>query len=108
MKNFRKIVIVNIAVILLIIMMIAQNVLAEQLPAERLRPRLVDEADLLTNEQERILLERLDLISENYQTDVVIVTNHSLDGKTSTEFADDFLIIMVMVFIQLVMESYFF
>ena len=37
-------------------------------------PRLVDNADLLSNEEEQSLLAQLDEISERQQCDVVIVT----------------------------------
>lgn len=58
--------------------------------AERLLPRLVDEADLLTDEEEAELLEKLDTVSEERNCDVVVVTTGSLVGKTSTAYADDF------------------
>ncbi len=65
-------------------------VAADTIPAERLLPRLVDNADLLTDTEESNLLGRLDQISETQQCDVVIVTTNSLDGKSSTQYADDF------------------
>lgn len=60
-------------------------------PADsRLSPRLVDDADLLTPDEEADLLKKLDEVSEKHRNDVVIVTVDSLNGKTATEFADDF------------------
>lgn len=53
-------------------------------------PRLVDDADLLTNSEESELLELLDEISERQKVDVVVVTVDSLDGKSPMRFADDF------------------
>lgn len=53
-------------------------------------PLLVDNADLLTDSEERDLNSKLDRISGEQKCDVVIVTVYSLDGKTSTEYADDF------------------
>ena len=53
-------------------------------------PRLVDNADLLSNEEEQSLLAQLDEISERQQCDVVIVTVDSLDGKEVVAYADDF------------------
>lgn len=53
-------------------------------------PRLTDSADLLTSSEEAVLLSKLDEISEKHQADIVIVTVDSLDGKTPTEYADDF------------------
>lgn len=53
-------------------------------------PRLVDQADILTDEEEQKLAGKLDEISERQQLDVDIVTVYSLNGKTSEEYADDF------------------
>lgn len=53
-------------------------------------PRLVDDADLLTNSEESELLELLDEISERQEVDVVVVTVDSLDGESPMAFADDF------------------
>lgn len=58
--------------------------------AEAGMPRLVDEADLLDDVEEEIILERLNEISANENTDVVVVTVDSMNGKTATEYADDF------------------
>lgn len=52
--------------------------------------RLIDEGDLLTEEEEHELTEKLDQISERQQCDVIIVTANSLNGKTATEYADDY------------------
>lgn len=53
-------------------------------------PRLVDEADLLTDSEEATLLAKLDAISERQQADIVVVTMDTLDGATPMDFADDF------------------
>ncbi len=70
------------------------NILQEKgvqpIPQERLLPRLVDNADLLADSEESDLLAKLDEISERQQMDVVVVTINSLEGKTATEYADDF------------------
>ena len=63
---------------------------AAQIPDERLGPRLADQEDLLTTEEQEELLARLDEISERQQCDVVIVTVASIEGKTATEYADDY------------------
>ncbi|HZJ76509.1 MAG TPA: TPM domain-containing protein [Oscillospiraceae bacterium] len=52
--------------------------------------RLVDNADLLTNEEESKLLIKLDEISERQKLDIVIVTINSLEDKSATVYADDF------------------
>ena len=53
-------------------------------------PRLVDQADLLTDAQEAALLSKLDTISANHGMDVVVVTADTLDGKSPMAYADDF------------------
>ena len=63
---------------------------AAQIPDERLGPRLVDKAELLTKEEQEKLLSQLDEISERQKCDVVIVTVASIEGKTATEYADDY------------------
>lgn len=60
------------------------------IPDEAKYGRLVDDAGLLTESQQAQLEEKLDSISQARQMDVVVVTKYSLDGKTSTEYADDF------------------
>lgn len=53
-------------------------------------PRLVDEADLLSDSEESALLSSLDEISERQKMDIVVVTVNSLEGKSAMEYADDF------------------
>ena len=53
-------------------------------------PRLVDNADLLDDEEEALLLGKLDEVSERQQFDVVIVTASTIDGKSPMAYADDF------------------
>ena len=62
----------------------------EQIPEDRQLPRLVDDADLLTDSEEEELEAQLDEISERQQLDVAVVTVNSLDGKTAEAYADDF------------------
>ena len=60
------------------------------IPEERQLPRLVDEADILTDEEEADLLEKLDEISERQECDVALVTVDSLNGANVEDYADDF------------------
>ena len=53
-------------------------------------PNLVDQADLVTAEEESNLLETLEEISGRQQLDVVIVTAYTLNGKSPADYADDF------------------
>lgn len=58
--------------------------------AESSLPRLVDNADLLSESEEQALLSKLDSISQKHQLDVVVVTTDTLDGKSAMAYADDF------------------
>jgi uncharacterized protein len=53
-------------------------------------PRLVDDADLLTSDEEKELTSTLDEISERQVVDVAVITVESLGGKTVEAFADDY------------------
>ena len=68
----------------------AQESTSQTLPKERLLPRLVDESDVLTDEEEAEVLERLDEISERQQFDVVVACVESLEGESAQDYADDF------------------
>lgn len=63
---------------------------AEVIPDERLKSRLTDQADLLTDSQESSLEKKLDDISEKLDFDVVIVTTDSTGYRTPQAFADDY------------------
>ena len=52
--------------------------------------RLADFADLLDADQEEELKTKLDQISEDYNCDVVIDIEESIDGATPMDYADDF------------------
>ena len=80
----------RISVLILIILLLFAIPVSAADGGKRELPRLVDDADLLTNEEEAALLEKLDEMSERQSCDVVIVTVNSLEGKTSVEYADDF------------------
>jgi len=87
MKKINKIIVL---VCLFFIFITPVFAYADFIPVERQLPRLVDDAYLLSEYEAEMLLEKLDEISEQEQVDVVVVTVNSLDGKTSTEYADDF------------------
>ena len=52
-------------------------------------PRLTDDADLLDEEEESLLLSKLDEVSQRQQFDVVIVTASTLNGQSPMAYADD-------------------
>ena len=53
-------------------------------------PRVVDEADLLTDTEESELLAQVDEISERQQVDVAVVTVNSLEGKDIQDYTADY------------------
>ena len=62
----------------------------QPIPEGRQLERLVDDADLLNDSEERLILAKLNEISEKQECDVAIITTPSLAGKSSQAFADDF------------------
>lgn len=52
--------------------------------------RIVDNAGLLTFQQEAALEQQLEEVSNAHSIDVVIVTTRSLEGKTAQAYADDY------------------
>ncbi len=70
-------------------------VLVSEIPAFRVfaaedMPRLVDMADLLSQDEEADLLGMLDEVSERQQVDLVVVTVDSTQGQEVMAYADDF------------------
>lgn len=53
-------------------------------------PKVVDDADLLTDGETAALEKKAQALADEYDMDVVIVTVWSLDGKTSEAYADDY------------------
>lgn len=53
-------------------------------------PKIVDDANLLTQAEIHALEEKAQALADTYEMDVVIVTVWSLDGKTSEAYADDY------------------
>lgn len=79
-----------IMAVLLIMVCAVQNVKAEDVSEKSQLPRLVDDADILTDSEEKELSQQLDTISEKQECDVVVVTVDSLDGKSVESYADDY------------------
>lgn len=58
--------------------------------AREITPHLVDQADLLTIQEEKELLSKLDTVSSLHEMDVVVVTVNTLYGQSPEAYADDF------------------
>lgn len=74
----------RILILLMLCLLLAQTVSATSTDL------MVDEADLLTIEQEASLEEKLEELGAKYQVDVVIVTTDTLYGKSPRVYADDY------------------
>lgn len=53
-------------------------------------PKIVDNADLLSDYEENLLETKAENLAEKYRIDVVILTVDSLNGKDITAYADDY------------------
>ena len=87
MKRFVSVLFSVVLICLLSVSAFAQNSL---IPDEHQLPRLVDDADILTDSEEKQLLAKLDEISERQDFDVAVVTVESTYDKTAEAYADDF------------------
>ena len=58
--------------------------------SERVLPLVVDNADILTDDEEAYFLERCQTFTDEYKCEIAIVTITDTEGKTVQEYADDF------------------
>lgn len=68
----------------------AMTVQAEANNSSEALPLVYDAADLLTDEEEAALLDRLDSLSQEYDFDVAVATVQSTDGVAMNKFSDTF------------------
>lgn len=87
MKSLNKILFVGI-ICLLFMTSLSLNVSAELY--DETQPRVVDNADLLNDSEEKALESRIKALIDKYDFDIVIVTTDTIDGKTPMEYADDY------------------
>lgn len=53
-------------------------------------PRVVDEADLLSDSEEKELAGKIEDLTDKYNFDIVIVTADTINGETPMAYADDY------------------
>lgn len=87
MNRIKKVLFSGI-ICLLLILPLSMTVSAEL--TNKSLPRVVDDAGLLTDNEEKILESQIKTITDKYDFDVVIVTANTLNGKTPMEYADDY------------------
>lgn len=103
MKKFKIIMITVYAVLLLMLVPIGINLLnsddssfvsrSENRDNKNLivtEQRIFDDADILTPAQEEQLLKKINKVSVEKKTDIIIVTTKDVQGKTWMQYADDF------------------
>lgn len=79
-----------ISVIIIALTLFTTVVCAAEIPENRILPRVVDRADILSSYEEEYLTTLCDEISEEVQCDVAVVIVPSLEGKSAQAYADDF------------------
>lgn len=60
------------------------------LAAETELPKVIDDAALLTSEEEASLAETVEVLTDTYGMDIVILTVPSLNGMSAQQYADDY------------------
>ncbi len=82
--------VIILALTVLLALPLTSAVAAAQIPAERQLPLVVDRAELLGEEEESRLLDKLSRLSSSMKCEVAVVTVNSLEGKYPQAYADDF------------------
>lgn len=59
-------------------------------PVYASEPKIVDQADLLTDTEEALLEDKAQMLVMEYDMDVVILTVETLNGRVSSDYADDY------------------
>ena len=106
-KKTRRYISGMLVAVLLFLLCVVQNVNAEDVPVGSELPRLVDDADILTDSEEKELNQQLDTVSEEQECDVIVVTVDSLNGKTVEEYADDYMMTTAMAMEKITAEFCF-
>ena len=63
---------------------------ATQAQTDRTVPLIIDEAELLTDDEENALNQKLEVFVQEHSIELYILTVNSLEGKTAEAYADDF------------------
>lgn len=83
----KKTILKILSLVIAVILVISYTVCAFAAPS---KPYVNDEMDVFTDEEEKELTEKVKEIREKYNFDVVLLTVKDLEGKTATEYADDY------------------
>lgn len=55
-------------------------------------PRVTDDSDLLSEYEEKVLEDKLDIISEKYDCDVIVIVVNSIGNTDPNKYANDFFV----------------
>ncbi len=75
-------------IIALFVLILSLSVFSVGVNAEM--PNVVDYADLISDYEENLLIEKIDSIKNELQFEIVIVTTNDLQGKSKQAYAEDF------------------
>ena len=91
MKGFKKQTLaLLVSVMLLLSLCVGAFAAAGEIPADRQKPLLVDDAGLLSDSEETALLALLEQKSEAVQADIAVVTVEDTDGADVADYAMDY------------------
>lgn len=82
--------IISVVCAVLVLFALTVTVSANEIPSERLRPRVVDEAGLIDDDTLQILNLQFNEVSEKHKVDVVAVIVNDTNGQYIRDFADDY------------------
>lgn len=79
-----------ISILTAILLCFSLSIFASAQVSDRTLGLVEDYADLMTDEEETLLTEKLEAFCDKYQMEIAVVTINDLGGKTARDFADDF------------------
>ena len=90
MKRLKKQTLALLLTVMLLSFCVCAAAQSGEIPADRQKPLLVDDADLLSDSEETALLTLLEQKSETVQADIAVVTVDDTDGADVATFAMDY------------------
>ncbi len=79
-----------VSIFIAVLLCFSLSIFASAQENDRTLGLVEDYADLLTNEEEASLTEKLEAFCDEYEMEIAVVTINYLAGKTAREYADDF------------------
>ncbi len=79
-----------ISILTVILLCFSLSIFASAQGSDRTLGFVEDYADLMTDEEETVLTEKLEAFCDEYKMEIAVVTINNTGGKTARDFADDF------------------